>query len=134
MRRDRTTKQLRQTLERHVVIGNVHTFRKNITDIRSNTGFFRNDTLIVASIPRTSAAVGISLALIWEAQSPWRRVEEHFLVNSSKLSKMFLLSSSCRSCLKHFIHPVTFWEQHCDRKCPAGRWYSRFVEPFLYIF
>lgn len=41
--------------------------------------------------------MGISLALICDAQSLFWRVEEHFLVKSSKLSKIFLLSSSCKT-------------------------------------
>lgn len=43
-----------------------------------------------SSVPRIRAAVGISLALICDGQSLCRRVEEHFLVKSSKLSKIFL--------------------------------------------
>lgn len=59
----------------------------------------------VTSIPSTSAAVGISLALICEAQSLCWRVEEHFLVKSSKLSNIFLWSSSCKTLqeAKHFV-------------------------------
>lgn len=51
----------------------------------------------VPSVPSTRAAVGISLALICDAQSLCWRVEEHFLVKSSKLSKIFLYSSSCKT-------------------------------------
>lgn len=66
-------------------------------------GFYRVSWFLknVRRIPSMRAAVGISLALICDAQSPWQRAEEHFLLNSSKLSKIFLWSSSCKTLKWH---------------------------------
>lgn len=54
------------------------------------------------NVPSTRAAVGISLALMRDAQSlalDWK-LKLHFLMNSKRLSNIFLFRSSCNICLR----------------------------------
>lgn len=94
-RTDGLLQQFRQTLEGHVVIRDIYSCREHVAS-EVTVIFFSHLTLISKNVnvsscvPRMRAAVGISLALICDAQSLLRRVEEHFLVKSSKLSKIFL--------------------------------------------
>lgn len=82
-RTDRLLEQFRQTLEGHVVIRDVHSCRRNHSNVsvilraEINQGgpdlfpskFTESKNGNVSLVPRIRAAVGISLALIFEAQS-----------------------------------------------------------------
>lgn len=54
--------------------------------------------------------MGISLALICDAQSLCLREDEHFLVKSSKLSKIFVWSSSCKASEAEKIKQTKIWK------------------------
>lgn len=72
-----------------------------VKERRQNTRSFNRFLENSRHVPSIRAAVGISLALICDAQSPWRRMEEHFLLKSSRLSRIFLWSSSCKTLTWH---------------------------------
>lgn len=81
----------------HLIETNV---RRNLLPFTDCTFILEITSKKIGHIPSTRATVGISLALMRDAQSlalDWK-LKLHFLMNSKRLSNIFLFRSSCNIC------------------------------------